>query len=167
MKKTRNDQGFAPVTLLILIIIAAGAIYGGSRLIKKPVDLLKVNVGSNQPTSVPTGGMKQQVSPKEELPNPADQQVLVENFNKTGGLTDWDANFEKQTGNWVLLYDEPGRLALTAKLAFNAASICDLGDGEKPCDPAKFTLGAYTNVRGNEQNGAVTVIKLTKMAGPQ
>lgn len=136
MRKSKYNQGLAPVILIVLLVAAAVVVYGGIKIIKKPANL------------------------------PGSQPVLVENFDKTGNLTDWDSNTERQTGDWILLYDEPGRLAIVAKLAFNALSKCDLGSGEEVCDKNKLELGAVTRVQGNQKGEIVTVIKLTKLAGP-
>lgn len=149
MKKLKNEQGVASVILIILLLAVAAVVYGGIKIIKKPVNLPEFQL--------PAG------SSSEETSAPAEE---VENFDKTGNLTDWDANAERQTGDWILLYEEPGRVAIVANLAFNAFSKCDLGKGEEVCDKSKLELGARARVQGNEKDGIVTVIKLTKMAGP-
>lgn len=158
MRKLKNEQGVASVILIVLLIAVAVAVYGGVKIIKKPVSLpefqLPIGTSSGE-TGAPTKGVEPQISP-----------VLIENFDKTGNLTDWDANAEKQTGDWILLYEEPGRSAIVANLVFSAFSRCNLGNGEEVCDKNKLELGAIARVQGDEKNGVVTVIKLTKIAGP-
>lgn len=149
MRKLKNEQGLASVMLVILLLVATVVVYGGVKITKKPVNLPDFQL--------PAG------SSSEETSAPAEE---VENFDKTGNLTDWDANAERQTGDWILLYDEHGRLAVVANLAFNAFSKCDLGKGEEVCDKSKLELGAIARVQGNEKDGIVTVIKLTRIAGP-
>lgn len=141
MKKLKNEQGVASVMLIILLVTAAIVVYGGVKIIKKPVNLPDFQ--------------EPQISP-----------ALMENFDKTGNLTDWNANAERQTGDWILLYEEPGRPAIVANLAFNTFSKCDLGKGEEACDKSKLELGAMARVQGSEKDGVVTVIRLTKIAGP-
>jgi len=157
MKKLKNEQGVASVVLIVLLVVAAVAVYGGVKIIKKPVNSPEIQspISSNsEETDAPIEEVEPQISP-----------VLIENFDKTGNLTDWDASVEKQTGDWTLLYEEPGRPAIVANLAFNAFSQCDLGNGEEVCDKNKLELGIMARVQGDEKNGVVTVIKLTKIAG--
>lgn len=141
MRKLKNEQGVASVILIVLLVAVAAVVCGGVKIIKKPVNLPEFQ--------------EPQISP-----------ALMENFDKTGNLTDWDANTERQTGDWILLYEEPGRPAIVANLTFNAFSKCDLGKGEEACDKSKLELGAIARVQGNEKDRIVTVIKLTKIAGP-
>lgn len=169
MKKSKNEQRMTLVILVVLLVVVGVLVYGGAKIIKKPLNWpgFQLPAGSSSgETSASTERMEPQISPKPDFDESSSQPVLVENFDKTGNLTDWDANTEKQTGNWILLYDEPGRLAIVANLAFNALSKCDLGSGEKVCDKSNLELGIIARVQGNEENGIVTVIKLTKIAGP-
>jgi len=167
MKKSKNEEGVMLVILILLLVVVATVVYGGAKIIKKPMNLPGVQLptgSSSEETSVPT--KKPQISPKQNLNELEGQPVLMENFDKTGYLTDWDANAERQTGNWILLYEEPGRLAIVANLTFNAFSKCDLGGGEEVCDKSELEFESRARVQGNEKNGIVTVIKLTKIAGP-
>jgi hypothetical protein len=167
MRKSKNEQGVALVILIIFLVVAAAVVYGGAKIIKKPVNLPEVQLptGNNpEETNLPTE--QPQISPKQDLDKSGNQPVLVENFDQTGNLTDWDANAERETGDWILLYEAPGRPAIVANLTFNAFSKCDLGSGEEVCDKSKLELGARASVQGNEKEGKVTVIKLTKIAGP-
>ena len=162
MRKSKNEQGAALLILIILLVVGAIVVYGGAKIIKKPINLPGIQLptgSSSEETSAPIEEAEQDLDESDSQP------VLVENFDKTGNLTDWDANAERQTGNWVLLYEAPGRPAITANLVFNASSKCDLGSGEEVCDKSKLELGSTARVQGNEKNGVVTVIKLTKIAG--
>jgi hypothetical protein len=169
MKKSKNEQGAALVILIVLLVVGAAAVYGGAKLLKKPIDLpglqLPTSSGS-QETSSPSGEAEPQISTKPDVEEASLQPVLIENFNRTGNLTDWDSHTERQTGNWILLYEAPGQPAIVANLAFNALSKCDLGNGEEVCDKSKLELGTIAKVQGHEENGVVTVIKLTKLALP-
>jgi hypothetical protein len=167
MKKSKNEEGVALVILIVLLVAAVVVVYGGAKIMKKPVNLPGFqlpNGGSPEETSVPTE--EPQISPKQNLDESESQPILVENFDKTGNLTDWDANTEKETGDWTLLYEVPGQPAIIANLTFNAFSQCDLGSGEEVCDKSKLELGVRARVQGNEKDGTVTVIKLTKITGP-
>jgi hypothetical protein len=169
MRKSKNEQGVALVILVVFLVVAATVVYGGAKIMKKPINLpgLQLPTGNNsEETIAPTEGMEPQISPKQDLEEPESQPVLVENFDRTGNLTDWDANAERETGDWILLYEEPGRPAIVANLTFNTFSKCDLGSGEEVCDKSKLELGVRARVQGNEKEGKVTVIKLTKIAGP-
>lgn len=169
MRGLKNEQGAALVIVIILLVVAAAGVYGGAKILKKPISLpgfQSPTGSSSEKTSVPTRGIDPQISPAQDLDKSGDQPVLVENFDETGNLTDWDASVERQTGDWILLYEEPGRPAIVAKLTFNAFSKCDLGSGEKVCDKSKLELGARARVQGSDKGGRVTVIKLTKIAGP-
>jgi len=69
--------------------------------------------------------------------------VNAENkIEKTGNLT-------KQNGNWVLVYEEPGKPALTLKLEFNANSICEKGEQKDICVLNNLTIGDRVRVEGS------------------
>ncbi len=79
-------------------------------------------------------------------------------FSKDGYLHLYDEN--KETAAWKLLYDEPGRLALTLTLNLNFRSRCNYGGGEQICNEKKFENGKRVHVEGNISGDQLTVLKL-------
>jgi len=68
--------------------------------------------------------------------------INAENLiEKTGNLT-------KQNGNWVLVYEEPGKPALTLKLEFNANSLCEKGAQKDICVLENFKIGSRVRISG-------------------
>lgn len=171
MNKNKNSRG-AAAAAIILAVLVFGIVLGVYKFISQ-----KQSSSSEKnfvEESLPEESLVEESS---ENPNQNEfgsgqgsrgsevaegETVLEQNFSETGGLTDWDSNAEKQTGNWVLLYDKPGRLALTVKLALNDKSVCDFDNGEEKCDFSKFELGMFAKVEGYEKDGVVTVTKITK-----
>lgn len=81
-------------------------------------------------------------------------------FSETGNLT------EKGDG-WQLVYEKPGKPALTAELIFTDESKCittdgDNGEGrqETPCSETSWEQGARATVNGIEKDGAVEVVSI-------
>jgi len=87
-----------------------------------------------------------------------DYEIPV-NFTKTGNLVSQGVQFGNE--NWALVYEEPGKPALTVSLIFRQDSFCDLGLGTEPCLGAKFKQGQRVKIEGDLQQGSVTVAKLS------
>lgn len=78
------------------------------------------------------------------------------NFEQQGNL------ISQQGKRWILIYEEPGKPALTVKLSFTQSSVCDLQQGKKPCSEYdKYgESGDRVKVVGEKKNGTVEVKKL-------
>jgi len=180
MDEDKNSRGLALVAIILAVLIL-GLGFGAYKFIfQKQSSSSEKNFVEESLVEESSGGSEtpnQNEFGSGQVPNQSDsgrgsevaedEAVLPQNFSETGGLTDWDANAEKQTGNWVLLYDKPGQLALTVKLTFDNESICDFGSGEEKCDFSKFELGMFAKVEGYEKDGTVTVVKITKQTTSQ
>jgi len=102
------------------------------------------------------------------------QEVSSGQSNDTGSELLAKGNFSQkgtligQEDGWVLMWDEPGRLALNVKLKFTDQSICLLGDEEKDC--ALLNMGPesyeYVSVEGDKTDNEVIVIKLEESKLP-
>lgn len=96
-----------------------------------------------------------------ELLEGGDEDISAEiDFSETGNLT------EKDDG-WQLVYEKPGKPALTAELSFTDESKCitpdgDNGEGrqETPCSETSWEQGARATVNGIEKDGAVEVVSI-------
>jgi gas vesicle protein len=75
------------------------------------------------------------------------------NFDKTGNLS-------KQNGEWVLIYEEPGKPALIASLSFNEKSICEKGAQKDVCVLNNLNIGERTRIIGTLEGGVLTVYDL-------
>lgn len=68
--------------------------------------------------------------------------INAENLiEKTGNLT-------KQNSSWVLVYEEPGKPALTLNLEFNANSLCEKGAQKDICVLENFKIGSRVRISG-------------------
>lgn len=67
---------------------------------------------------------------------------------------------EETEGQWMFIYDEPGKMAANVLLDFNNRSICDYGNGEQICNTKKFEIGQRVHVEGNINGDLLTVLKL-------
>jgi hypothetical protein len=80
----------------------------------------------------------------------------ADNFSRSGNLVERD-------GNWTLVYEEPGKPALTARLQFSDQSKCFTNNNEKiACEPGSWEEGSKVEVSGTETNGIVKVNNLIK-----
>jgi len=79
-------------------------------------------------------------------------------FSHTGNLVKNNPSMEK--GVWYLLYEEPGKAALTAKLAFSGSSLCTITGKESICNISRLGVGNRVTVDGRLNNGTVQVRKL-------
>jgi len=85
--------------------------------------------------------------------------VNAENLiEKTGNLT-------KQDGSWVLVYEEPGKPALTLKLEFNANSICEKGAQKDICVLENLEIGNRVRISGVVDGNKLTVYTLNLLEG--
>ncbi len=90
-------------------------------------------------------------------------EFLEINFTKTGSILNWDSQTETYTENWILLYEEPGKPALSVKLVFNENSFCTISQEEKICDKADFNNGDRAEVRGHRKDKIVIVTSLIRL----
>jgi len=140
MKKLQNQEGVAPIVLVIVLAIIASTGYGAYQSFHQ------------KSASLPTIPL---VKPLKE--------PLEINFTETGNILNWDSRSESYTENWTLLYEKPGNPAISVKLVFNEASFCDLGEGRQICDKNKLNNGDRAKVEGNRNNEEVVVINLTRL----
>lgn len=77
-------------------------------------------------------------------------------FSRTGNLVERD-------DQWVLVYEEPGKPAVTARLQFIDQSACFSDAGEEiACIPASWEEGVRVEVSGTETGDLVKVDRLAK-----
>lgn len=81
------------------------------------------------------------------------------NFTKEGNLTG-------EINNWSLVYEEPGKPALTKKLRFDNLSKCFIGCEEEICDSSKLTLGERVRVSGDFKNDLLIVADMVYVNKP-
>jgi hypothetical protein len=140
-----KQKGFAlmviPIVIAILIVLAIGVGYGAYQS-SRPKPTSSPAISSPVPTTTPT---------------------LEVNFTETGNILNWDSQTESYTEDWTLLYEKPGNPAISVKLLFNEASLCNLGEGEKVCDKSELSNGDRAKVEGSRSNNKVVVIKLKKL----
>ena len=93
--------------------------------------------------------------PLEEGDIQSQQQEVKADFSKTGNIT-------KSESKINLIYEEPGKPALSANLVFNENSKCESATGEKTCVLTDLKDGDRISVEGKLQaDNSVEVIKLT------
>ena len=79
-------------------------------------------------------------------------------FEKTGNLTIYNTDMGERI--WILVYEEPGRPALTTDLHFTSGSICARGQENNSCDTSVLQEGQRVKILGFEENGSITVVRL-------
>jgi hypothetical protein len=85
-----------------------------------------------------------------------DDQKQTNNFNKTGNLT-------KNNDLWTLVYEEPGKPALSAKLKFSSKTVC-LDEGQKKsCAPEYWSVGDRVEITGQKNNDEVEVLNFSRI----
>lgn len=82
-----------------------------------------------------------------------EDQGAAADFRETGNLT-------RQNGNWVLVYEEAGKPALTAVLVFDDESSCAGETPDGSCLPAYWEVGDRAEVVGEKMGESVKVISL-------
>jgi len=82
------------------------------------------------------------------------------NFTKTGNLADRSTDLEE---NWVLIYEEPGKPALSVSLDFTEDSTCVTGNETVLCWDTELVNGERATIEGQkaENSDMVAVVKLT------
>ena len=169
MRKTSRSIMIMIVMLFLTIASGVTAYFVNKNSIFKSQDSQTVVQTSAIPTPISKPTSIASVSPTTlptltSTPTPTSSpQILPINFTETGNLVNYDSQTESNVSDWTLLYEKPGNPAISAKLAFSEASLCDLGEGPVSCDKSKLTNGDRAKVEGNNNNGVVTVIKLTKL----
>lgn len=95
-------------------------------------------------------------------PTSSEASSIKANFSKEGAF------FAREDG-WILLWDEPGRLALTVKVNFTDQSECFLGGEKKDCALINMGPESYDRVSlvGNRSGDEVTVTKLEEVKMPE
>ncbi|OGH12264.1 MAG: hypothetical protein A2857_00665 [Candidatus Levybacteria bacterium RIFCSPHIGHO2_01_FULL_36_15] len=84
------------------------------------------------------------------------------NFTETGYITDFDSKWEKKTGNWVFLYENPGIPVIRVNLEFTNESKCDLGEGLKLCKKTQLIEGERIRIEGLMRVDKLIVSLITK-----
>jgi len=75
------------------------------------------------------------------------EEVEEADFEKEGNLV-------KQSEEWILVYEEPGKPALTVILDFATCS---------DCKPEEYEQGMRVEVKGNKEKDRLEVIELIKL----
>ncbi len=141
MNKFEKQKGAVPIiAVIILMAVIGGAAYVGQKLIA--------------PSKKPGPESASEPSPK---------PPMEVNFTETGNTLNWDSRTESYLDEWTLLYEKPTNPAISVKLEFDENSLCNLGEGEEPCDKNKLNNGDLSQVKGNRVADTVTVIKLEKL----
>lgn len=78
------------------------------------------------------------------------------NFDEWGHLV--KDNPGMKPGVWFLVYEKPGKPALTAELQFDSESVCEYNGDKGKCPDVLLLSSALTRVRGIETGGVVKVI---------
>lgn len=84
-------------------------------------------------------------------------------FENSGVLTKDAPGME--SGVWFLLYEEPGKPALTQALRFNASSICANGTENSTCEPDTLVTGTSAKVLGEIQEDGVVMVTRLEVRG--
>jgi len=182
--KSLREKGFAPVYLIVIVVL--GVVLGGgaylvSKKVGKRVILPKTEEKVTQlietsKTIKPTTEKQLETIKKTETSGKTESQpqttiestagpvmpTIKVNFSKKGTL------LAREDG-WIFLWDEPGQLALNVKLKFTEQSVCIFGGREKDCPllnvgPESYD---YVSLEGNRNDGEVTVVKLEELKLPQ
>lgn len=134
------------IALLIFIIVL---LIGGIVYFIRPIGL--VQKPEKQQNNVATEEITQ--------PEVTTQETIFPNIPPKADFTRNGTLINKE-GDWIFLYDEPGKLALTLKLEFTNISTCDFGEGKKRCDERQLEEGTRVKINGYEKNNELTVIEL-------
>lgn len=79
--------------------------------------------------------------------------INAPDFKKTGNLT-------MNAGNWQLLYEEPGKPALSVELEFDKNSLCHDSYEDKSCSSLFWEVGNRAEITGYQQGESVLVSSL-------
>ena len=93
-----------------------------------------------------------------------DSQEIQTNFQKSGYLSDREV--DRANDGIYLIYEEPGKPALSAKLKFDGKSVCILEKEKTACTSLnssieKITENKKVSIEGFEYGGIVLVKSLT------
>ncbi len=83
------------------------------------------------------------------------------NFTKEGNLSKNNPGLKKDI--WYLVYEEQGAPALKVELEFNDKSLCVVNSSTSVCEVASLKTGDRYKIEGFNQDGKLTVIKMTKI----
>lgn len=182
--RNRENRGFAPIKLLVIVvlgIVIGGGIYLAYKNVgkketpstfegklsetvettesTKPATEKEVETGGETGT---TGETREKQSTKSESTAKSETSSVKGNFSQKGAV------FAREDG-WVLIWDEPGRMAMNVKLKFTDQSTCILGGEKKDC--GLINMGPqsydYASVEGNKSGDEVMVTKLEELKLPQ
>ena len=182
--KSLREKGFAPVYLIVIVVL--GVVLGGgaylvSKKVGKRVILPKTEEKVTQliettETIKPTTEKQLETIKKTETSGKTESQpqttiestagsvmpTIKVNFSKKGTL------LAREDG-WIFLWDEPAQLALNVKLKFTEQSVCVFGGEEKDCPLINMGPESYdyVSLEGNRNDGEVTVVKLEELKLPQ
>ena len=182
--KSLREKGFAPVYLIVIVVL--GVVLGGgaylvSKKAGKRVILPKTEEKVTQliettETIKPTTEKQLETIKKTETSGKTESQPQT-TIESTAGpvMPTIKVNFSKKgtllirEDGWIFLWDEPGQLALNVKLKFTEQSVCIFGGEEKDCPllnvgPESYD---YVSLEGNRNDGEVTVVKLEELKLPQ
>jgi len=95
---------------------------------------------------------------------PSAQEVKIESvqLEDTVGNSNFkrNGNLVKRDGDWQLIYEEPGKPALSVRLEFNENSMCHDAYEDKSCSPEYWEEGDRAQIMGYKQEGKVLVSSL-------
>jgi hypothetical protein len=95
---------------------------------------------------------------------PSAQEVKIESvqLEDTVGNSNFkrNGNLVKRDGDWQLIYEEPGKPALSVRLEFNETSMCQDTYQNKSCSPEYWEEGDRAQIIGYKQEGKVLVSNL-------
>lgn len=145
------------VTVIVILLVLPLVFIGGSYL------MYQTNVG--QSSEVQEGGENNEnIEPSEEEPQTGDKivETETEEFLRWGNIV----NVDNLTAE--LVYEEPGKPALTVNLVFTMATLCVVDGREATCPlfstSPLFEQGARVYVEGEKEGDIVTVRKITEEA---
>ncbi len=87
----------------------------------------------------------------------ADTAPLGSNFTKIGNITKLE-----NAVNWTLVYEEPGKPALTKELIVKDDSLCISGQDISYCYSFVITAGDRVLIDGKENEGKIEVLRMVK-----
>lgn len=166
-----DNRGFAMAKLLMIVvlgIVVGGAVYGAYRYIgQKPGALILPKGGVGQPTITrETKNLKPTTKAATATPELKEQEQKgkAETSSAKGNFSHQGALIAKEDG-WILLWDEPGRMALNVKLKFTDQSVCIFGGEKKDCGLINLGPESYNraSVEGDRVDDEVTVIKMEEL----
>lgn len=157
---------------MVLGIVIGGGAYGIYRhTSQKSGSQTFLKEEQVQPTAVqtpkslePTIAKSTTATPKlkeQEQGKKPESTIAKGNFSREGAV------MAREEG-WILLWDEPGRMAMNVKLKFTDQSVCILGGEEKDCALINMGPQSYDRVKveGNRTGDEVTVTKLEELKLP-